>query len=89
MSLEVLQAALESYFLANNPELPEGVYLSSWSIVANFGNVKSPHMVANEYVVEAYPPAQSPHSIKGLLYEGVDFIQDLQRGYYDDDEEDD
>lgn len=55
----------------------DGDYIDSWAVVINYGNMNHDAM-AGGYLVETFPLKTPPHAIKGLLREGIEWVQDAQ-----------
>lgn len=54
-----------------------GDYVDSWAVVVNYGNMNT-GLMAGGYLVEAFPQRMPPHALKGLLREGIKWVEDAQ-----------
>ena len=54
-----------------------GDYVDSWAVVVNYGNINT-GLMAGGYLVEAFPQRMPPPALKGLLREGIKWVEDAQ-----------
>lgn len=84
MTIEELNHHIQEYFRSIfEGDNIDDQYVSSWGLVVNFGSYETG--LSDEYVVEAFPAKMPSHAMKGLLNEGVIFIEALQ--YYEDEDD--
>lgn len=77
---EELNAKLNEYIQSvfeDTNDSEHGDYIDSWAVVLNYGNLNS-NTMAGGYLVETFPNKMPPHALKGLLREGIKWVEDAQ-----------
>lgn len=83
-----LDQAIQDYFKQVDMDLGDyssGDYIAAWGVVVNQGNLERFNGYAGGYGVQTMPRQASPHAIKGLFNEGIEWVESA---VYTGDEED-